>query len=416
MPVDVGTLDQYANYQVKTAFRRLQGHANDLEVQIAKAKADILRTTGMIPTMAQIAAALSATGSSPLNLTGLVGAVPPPPPLTPNPTMATGLPPTPPAPTPAGTCQISLPVGQPAGIPAAPDKRWFRGNFGGIRVPGLPGIPDGPNNTIPGGDTSMLWTPLFNRYPPEWQATALTAYVARGLTHFDMNWASSRADGLSPAQFVALAQQVQAAGLFPVIELAGKGAGATVTDYINIANEIIGPAIAAGVIPIAYMGKELNLALSPVDLQAFIDACAPTLVAAGTNVYVHFSSGYMSWQVTGPTAAFWQANIGKLTGFLYQQDPSLDCPTLQGDLTGTILTRCAGNDTMPTDCGFGHPVDCVAYELTAEAQFFPPNITEQAGDLVGFHALCSPPGVGPAGTVSVMGFGNGATTLAGGII
>jgi len=329
--------------------------------------------------------------------------------LHPPPLPTLGVIPAAPPPPPATTCNVDITLGQPAGIPAAPNKRWFRGNFGGIRVPGLPGIPDGPNNTVPNGDTSMLWCPFFNRYPAVWQATAIAAYVARGYTHFEMNWASARDDGVTPAQFVALAQQIHAAGLYPVTELCGKlNPGVPVTDYINIANEIIPPMLAAGVLPIAYMGKELNLRLSPADLQTYIDAISAQInESTGTNLYVHFTSGYMSFQASGPVAAFWNANVGKLTGFLYQQDPSLDCPTLQNDLTGTILSRCAGNDTMPTDTGFGHPVDCVAYELTAEAQFFPPNLSEAQGDLQGFHAICAPAATGPAGTAVVMGFGNG---------
>ena len=88
----------------------------------------------------------------------------------------------------------------------------------------------------------------------------------------------------------------------------------------RIANiEAVLPSL-VGVVPLACIGWELSLWLSPTDVQTLIDRYAPPFVAAGARVYVHFQQGYGSFQQPGKTVAdSWNPNVGKLTGLLHQK-------------------------------------------------------------------------------------------------
>lgn len=72
MPLDLGTLDGLTPYALKIALQKIQAHANNLEAT-AKSTAGQVSTIPAPLTLSQINAGLSATGSNPLNLTGLVG-------------------------------------------------------------------------------------------------------------------------------------------------------------------------------------------------------------------------------------------------------------------------------------------------------------------------------------------------------
>jgi hypothetical protein len=65
-----------------------------------------------------------------------------------------------------------------------------------------------------------------------------------------------------------------------------------------------------------------------------------------------------------------------------------------------VTDRFGGNFGFPTDSGFGHPFDCVAFEISASAQFAG-GMGEDFGDLRGLEALYT------LGPIAVMGYGNG---------
>lgn len=342
------------------------------------------------PTLAEIQQALSSTGSHPLNLTQLIP-VPPAP--------------TPPTPTPPTDWNMDPAIGQPAGIPASPNLRWFRGQMCGLRVPGLAAVPGGAV------DPSIVLSWFYDRYGGGDRALIRNAMLAHGYTHFQLSWPDSRAFGTTVAQYVAFAQELTAAGFYVGHFMASKDYDPADPAAIMAALAVEGifPAlIAAGVIPWASIGWELNLWLDPTQVQSLIDQMTAILVPAGVHCYVHFSEGVIAWQQDGGvTADFWNAQVGKLTGLLYQK--------ILADANGLFqahvddgLSRFAGNFGFVTDSGFGHPFDYVAYELTASFQFNNA-ITEGAGDYIGLVGIYSPAQTGPAGTVAVMGFGNGAT-------
>jgi hypothetical protein len=148
--------------------------------------------------------------------------------------------------------------------------------------------------------------------------------------------------------------------------------------------------------------------------QALTDWLAPQITPWGGRLYVHFQQGYASWQGYGPNGeelpfgAYWDRNVGKLTGVLHQRDLGWSDEEYQGRILD-VLERFAGKWPCPTDSGFGHPFDFVALEINSEPQY-QGRESEADGDRLGRVAMATPavesvvPGFG---LVKVMGSGNG---------
>lgn len=313
-------------------------------------------------------------------------------------------------PPPPSVCYTNRALGQPNGIPGAPNLRWWRGDFSGISVPGLPAVNQGSS------DASLVFTPFFDRYGPTDQATILSAYAQRGYTHFQLSWPDSRVNGggvgggpvgQSISQFVATAQQVQAAGFYPCVFLFSKDYDPADPPPGSI-DAVVGALLTAGVMPICCVGWELNLFNTPgPPFYALIAHVASLVVPAGTNLYVHFSSAIPSWQAPGDLGAvFWNTVKGQLTGLLYQADPSWTCGFWQSKLADIQIRFGLGAAGWPTDSGFGHPFDLVAWEYSASNRFSGA-LTEAGAQAMGNQAICSPaPNGGPA-PLAVSGYGNG---------
>lgn len=311
-----------------------------------------------------------------------------------------------PAPGPGLTCYVDTTVGQPAGIPAAPNKRWFRGDFCGVTVPGLPAVTGGAS------DPSVVLSWFLDRYSPANQALIFAAHHVNGYTHFKLSWPDSRdGNGQSIAQFVGTCQLVQANGFYPVVFLTSKVYDGKDPAPASL-DAIMAALIAGACIPIASVGWELDLFNTPgATLQTLITHVTNTLVPTGCNVYVHFSPGYVAWQAPGDLgSAFWIANAGKLTGLLHQADPAWDCGYYQAKLADLQVRFGLGAAGWPTDSGLGHPFDIVADEYSASARFAG-SLSEAAAKQMGLQAISSPaPGGGPA-PIPVMGFNNGGPAV-----
>lgn len=312
-----------------------------------------------------------------------------------------------PPPGPSGlTCYTDLAVGQPAGIPAAPNLRWFRGDFCGPTVPGMPAVAGGAS------DPSVILTPFIDRYVPADQATIIATYKAKGRTHWKLWWPDSRdaggvgGGGQTEAQFVATCQMLLANGLWPVPFLYSK-----VYDGPNPSptknDSLIAALQAGGVAQAMCVGGELDLFFDPGPvLQATIDHIA-SLVVPATNLYVHFSPGYVAWQSPGDLGSvFWNNNVGKLTGLLHQKVPDWDCGMYQARLADLLVRFGDGVSGWPTDSGLGHPFDVVADEYSAPARF-DGSMSEAAAKVMGNQAICSPSQGGGPPTISIQGFNNG---------
>lgn len=311
-----------------------------------------------------------------------------------------------PTPTPTGICYTNLLLGQPTGVPAAPNLRWFRGDFCGVNVPGLPPVAGGS------GDPSVLLTPFIDRYAPADQAHCFDAYRDRGYTHWKLWWPDSRdGAGQSEDQFVTTMQMVQANGFYPVPFLYAKGYDGVNPDPTKN-DSLIGKMIAGGVAQIVCVGGELDLFNTPGPMfQALIDHVTGPLVAAGCHCYVHFSEGYVAWQAPGDLGStFWIANMGKLTGILHQKKLTWDCPTYQARLADLQIRFGTGDSGWPADSGFGHPFDIVADEYSATGRFNQ-TMSETEAKAMGNQAICSPGRGGIPTPLPIMGYNNGGPVV-----
>lgn len=327
--------------------------------------------------------------------------VPVPPPV-PNPS---------PPPGPSGlTCFTNLAVGQPGGVPAAPNRRWFRGDFCGMNVAGLPSIPGGAS------DPTLFLTPFLDRYDPSLWPGIVAQYKGKGYTHWKLWWPDSRdAGGLSGAgisenAFVAICQMLLANGLYPVPFLYSKVFDGR-NPPANKNDSLIAKLQAGGVAQIMCVGGELDLFNDPgPPLQAIIDHIA-ALVVPATNLYVHFSPGYVAWQSPGDLGSvFWNNNVNKLTGLLHQKVPDWDCGMYQARLADLIIRFGSGDSGWPANSGLGHPFDIVADEYSAPARL-DGNMSEASAIIMGNQAICSPNQGGGPPPISIQGFNNGGPNV-----
>jgi hypothetical protein len=283
-------------------------------------------------------------------------------------------------------------------IPARPTLRFHRSNAFAVTIPGLPHVPGD-------GQPGMLLTWFLDRYPLDVQTSSLLTYGQRGYTHFPLSWPDSRAFGQSEDQFVATCQRVQQAGQYAGVFFGSKDfdpMNDDVNGWPSRCDSLVDKLIAARAIDYAMPAWEWNLWNVPGDqTYAIFRHFGDKLTPAGVPLYYHGGVENIAWQADGEnTASFYQHLVGVLTGCLYQADVSWTPGMMQARLND-VTDRFGGNFGFPTDSGFGHPFDCIAWELNATAQFYGQQ-DEGRGNLTGYEALCT------AGPIPVYGYGNGA--------
>jgi hypothetical protein len=295
-----------------------------------------------------------------------------------------------------------------AGAPArrfVPAPRFWRGNMCGTRVPGLEPVPGGA------ADASLVLSWFYDRYTPSSRRLIREAWAAKQLSHVLLSWPDARGNGSTPEQFAACCEELLAAGFFPCVMLTSKVYDDPSDPAALVAALVPLLALLVGRVPAFCVGWELSIWLTPTQAQALVDGIAPLVHRqAETRLYVHFQEGYGHFAQPGEIfAAYWNRNVGKLTGVLHQKVLKQTPEQYHFDSGGLvdILIRFAGHDFCSPDSGFGHPFDLVALEITATFQFAGV-CTEEQGDAMGRWACAAPAQAGPGGAlVGVMGSGNG---------
>jgi hypothetical protein len=295
---------------------------------------------------------------------------------------------------------------QPASSPIAPiAPREYSGNLAGVRVPRLPHVQGGA------ADASLVLSWFYDRYSSPDRAAIRSAWATRGQFDVLLSWPDSRSIGHSPSSFVATCRELIADGFRPCVMLLSKDFDPhhDVPGCLQNVEAVLPLLLAPRVASRICIGWELSLWLSAAEVQQLTDAIAPRCAAVSVKTYVHFQGGFAHYAVDGPNATFasyWNLQVGKLTGLLHQRDLGWTEAEYQSRLSD-ILVRFAGGFNTSPDSGFGHPFDCVAFEITAALQFNG-TMSEAEGNRWGRVALATPTSVGPAGTVRVMGSGNGS--------
>jgi hypothetical protein len=252
---------------------------------------------------------------------------------------------------------------------------------------------------VPGGaaDPSLLLSWFYDRYDTGWRAAIRGQWQVKDYTHVLLSWPDSHGQGATPESFLATCKELIDDGFYPCVMLSSKDFDSTYDTPTLVDN--LTPVINAlvGTVPMFCIGWELSLWRTPTQVQDMINALSPLCMAqAGTLVYVHFQEGYPSFQQPGGVVAdFWNPNVGKLTGLLYQKRiAQTDAEFLDSINDG--LERFAGGWGMVA--GF----DFVALELTAMTQFNG-SCSEAEGNRIGRLAINAPAVNG----TKVSGSGNG---------
>jgi hypothetical protein len=284
---------------------------------------------------------------------------------------------------------------------------FWKANMCGIRIPGLPEVPGGAP-----GDPSLFLSWFYHLYTPKLRKTVIQpAYASRGLTHWLTSWPDARDVGVSPQEFAAQQVELIAGGFHPCPFLSAKPTSSsntrTVAETLQNIKLVLPHLIAAKVSGVC-LGWELSLWLTPTDVQWLIDQLYPLILPYGLRFYVHFQEGYPSYQQPGGTVAdFWWANVGKLTGLLYQK--YIDQNDAQFlDSIHDNLARFCGGFNMPDHSGVQDgPFTWTALELDAMKQYNNGE-SEAEGDRLGQLAIHAPAVIGPTGVKAfVNGAGNG---------
>jgi len=289
---------------------------------------------------------------------------------------------------------FQLPLIQAARPPLNALRTW-KGNMCGIRVPGLPPVPGGAP------DASLVLSWFLDRYSMADRERIVRASLDRGETHCLLSWPDSRSYGTSLGDFVALCQWLQARQLNPCVMLTSKDFDPADVPALLASLAPVIPALLNGGVQMICLGWEWSIWLTPTQVQTLIDAWAP-LITPTALCYVHWQAGYLSFQQPGEVnAAFWNRNVGKLTGCLHQKPMEWSDEEYAYRIVD-CLERFAGGFGFVSDSGFGHPFDLVAFEVSAMVQFAG-TISEGEGNRIAQIALNVPAING----VRVLGSGNG---------
>ena len=275
----------------------------------------------------------------------------------------------------------------------------------------LADLPPIPGWTPPDSTLIMSW--FYPLYAPHVRAKIRAVWKKAGGVDVVLDWGLARILGnYTPHQFIALCQELASDGFRPCPFLCSKDFDPwnNVPEILDNIQPLLEPLVACHIVPRVCIGFELGIDgwLTYQEVQQLNDAIAPPLVRAGIKVYNHYQARYMIPSNQLPdNATWWNAQVGLLTGLLAQSDPNADEASTR-DWINDCLERAAGNDGMPADLIDGHGMDLIGCELTASRQF-DGSMTEAQGNAFAQYILATPSRSGPAGTVTVMGSGNGFT-------
>jgi hypothetical protein len=288
--------------------------------------------------------------------------------------------------------------------PPGPSVAWWRGDAWGVTIPDLPFVPGGA--TGPAQARVLSW--FLDRYVRAGvdEDVILRAHLERRYTHFSLSPDDSFAQGMTPAEYVAMAVRVRQAG-FAVHHLLRSKLYTPEDSAPEPKAHLIDALLEADAMQVETPAWEGNYN-SPDGLRRIIDFDA-ALIGTRCRILLHFYPHYISWQRDGDhPAEFWKANHGKVDGILYQHVPTWTAGMMAARLTDALDRLAPGGLWGLGDSGRGHPIDVTSWECTATQQFEnEPDGNGRPGDedhgnLKGYQNLCAP------GRMTVQGFGNGA--------
>lgn len=323
----------------------------------------------------------------------------------------------------------------PPPTPAGPDKLYYRGNFSGIRVPGIPLLPGMAGYTVPPWNENRisgpnppimaLDIPRYWKFDRDLADKILRTYAERGYTHLQCSIGHGIEAGFSIDEWVAYSARVKEYGLFADQWFLGaKNVGLDTRDMDRVYwAPILAPwfdaLISNGVVDTACVGWQLDQFNTGTErmidgwwqspIQSIIDLHAERFAPLGIPLGTHWANSESgAWNDPYDRFKWWKDQRGKLSWFHHQGDVHLDIPTYQAKLVDTLQPF--GDGRMGTSGLFGdRPYGLIVYECSAQAQF-DLEMSEDDGDLRGYLLCCTKAASTPSG------YGNGARQPDGSIL
>lgn len=273
----------------------------------------------------------------------------------------------------------------------------------------MPPVKDGKNATIPGADTSMVYSSLLPRFALEWQHEYCRQYAERGYTDLFLDvqltiGAGEGQAGMPLDTFIAAAKVAQSYGLDVDVSLVGGPRDATADYYRPTIIPLIDELFAQQAINKACVGMQLDGWNSPYGLKTIIEMVGDRVKwhDPGLPIAIHTINHALAWwgaDEHGDSGyynrfEFWKywRDRGLLDWGYAQLDVDDPVDALEGHLSDLLACN-----------------DIVVSEISAQAQYDEHYTTDQIecdedhGDLKGLITLCT-----AGGPFKIRGFGNGA--------
>lgn len=302
-----------------------------------------------------------------------------------------------------------------------PSVDFYRGNFCGLRVPGVPAVP-GSNADNP----ECVMACLLDNYAPADQKRYLKQYAEAGYTHLQRSIGHSLFFGHSLNDHIELSKRARGDyGLFAdewflgVIEIQEREQDASY--WKPLMDPTIEAMLRAGVIDTACVGWQLDQFMqnapgnATISLIAYIaDALPPSV-----PLYTHWVNEALAWWKTGGDVwtdrhgsinitdrfSWWKAMGPYLTGGHHQGNTTMartDPKLYQDKMKDTLNSFTDGRMGRSRRSGVEQDFKLVVFECTGQDQFNGV-CSEDEGDLVGYLLTCTN---GDSGGV-MSGYGNG---------
>lgn len=300
--------------------------------------------------------------------------------------------------------------------PSGPSLAYYRGNFCGVRVPGVEIKPGMAGYTLSPQPSPPLVMDLdiFKYRDQASQARIFQAHVDRGLTHFQFSLGHAVEQNWTPQDFLSLVESWRALGGFA--DLWWLGGAWMARDqpwsyWLSVMRpwlDVLGP---AGVIDHACIGWQLDQYNSPSSLLTVIRGLGALLKAFPSQPLIacHWINDACAW---------WDDTTGAQTPPIANRfdfhrvlgaEGLLDRDFLQVDVNAPPAGPQGGFQGVVRDLrrALVGSQQVVAYEFSAQNQFDDPNeVTEQTGSMRDYLACCA----------GAFGYGNGGTFPDGSIL
>lgn len=315
-------------------------------------------------------------------------------------------------PPPAGAYDRTLPFTPPT----EPSVFFYRGNFCGVRVPGVAILEGMSGYTLPGWRANAVGSgmnpPIMAldhfRYVAQgrWDdlEQILRTHQAAGYTHLQCSMCHAQLFGLSVDQYVEYCGRVRQ--WVPFLDQWGicEDQGVKDAEWATWEPRLrpwLDAIHSNGLADLACVGWQLDSFNAPGDpiigiIKGFANEFTPRGVPVGTH-WVNEAGGW--WQTGGSPQypnvvdrfTWWQAMRGFLSFFHHQGNVDMDLGLYQAKLCDTLNPF--GDGRMGTSGLFGdRPYSLVVYECSAQAQFDVGSAhyqTEDQGDQRGFYLVCT---------------------------